>query len=152
MKKVLTISFGLLFMLNTLNSQENVKKNEILLKGFSEKISGADFGYTATIPGYKACLLIRATSGKEFMEWYTEPVSAENSKKDVAFVWLAGLGSNLGNAKMIMTVNDTEELHFFTSREKNWEVKSEGGVRLSFVMDGVDGAGDLFGFMFLRVP
>ena len=152
MKKVITISFYLLFLLNALNSQEIVINKEIILKGFSEKIAGADFGYTATIPGYKECLLIRATTGKEFMEWYTEPVPAGNSKKDLAFIWLAGLGSNLGNAKMIMTVNDTEELHFYTSREENWEVRSEGGVSLSFVMDGVDGAGDLFGFMFLRVP
>ncbi len=152
MKKVITIGFCLLFLLNALNSQEIVKKKEIILKGFSEKIAGADFGYAATIPGYKECLLIRATTGKEFMEWYTEPVPAENSKKDLAFIWLAGLGSNLGNAKMIMTVNDTEELHFYTSREENWEVRSEGGVSLSFVMDGMDGAGDLFGFMFLRVP
>ena len=86
------------------------------------------------------------------MEWKTEPVPENYKQKEVVFLWLSGLGSNLGNAKMIMTVNGTEELEFYTSRKEKWEVKSSGGISLTFVTNAVDGAGDLFGFMFLRIP
>ena len=97
-------------------------------------------------------MIVRATTGKQFMEWKTEPIPKDYKQKEAVFLWLAGMGNNLGNAKMILRVNDTEELVFHTSAKKEWEVKSSGGVTLSFITNTADGAGDLFGFMFLRVP
>ena len=152
MRKIILITIGAFVFLTTLWGQNFIRNSETLLIGFSEKISGIDFGYSSTIPGYKGCMLVRASTGKQFMEWKTEPVPGNYTQKEAVFLWLAGLGSNLGNAKMIMTLNGIEELAFYTSRKEDWEVKSTGGVTLSFVANAVDGAGDLFGFMFLRVP
>ncbi len=152
MKNIYLLLLSIIIIISSAYSQEIITQDEVLLMGFSKKISGNDFAYTTTIPGYKACLLIRATTGNQIMEWKTEAVPENLGQKDVVFLWLAGMGSNLGNAKMILTVNDTEDLDFYTSSKDSWEVTSPGGVRLNFVADGVDGAGDLFGFMFLRVP
>ncbi len=152
MRKITLISISLFVFIKVMTGQDFMNSNESLLPGFSEKISGMDFSYSSTIPGYKSCMIVRATTGNQFMEWKTEPVPKKYKQKEVVFLWLAGLGSNLGNAKMIMNVNGIEELEFYTSRKEKWEVNSTGGVSLRFVTNAVDGAGDLFGFMFLRVP
>ncbi len=152
MKKIVLIFIGLIVFIGIMTGQDFINSNETLLTGFSEKISGNDFNYSSTIPGYEDCMLVRASTGKLVMEWKTEPVPENFKQKEAIFLWLSGLGSNLGNGKMIMTVNGTEELEFYTSRKERWEVKSPGGVSLTFVTNAVDGAGDLFGFMFLRVP
>ncbi|RLD34697.1 MAG: hypothetical protein DRI73_03570, partial [Bacteroidetes bacterium] len=146
------MSFGLLAFFITVKSQSFNTNGLNPLIGFSEKTSGIDFSYSSTIPGYKSCMIVRATTGKQFMEWKTEPIPKDYKQKEAVFLWLAGMGNNLGNAKMILRVNDTEELVFHTSAKKEWEVKNPGGLTLSFVTNTADGAGDLFGFMFLRVP
>lgn len=114
MKKLHLFLLGIIILKSSMYSQEIISKDEILLRGFAEKNSGNDFAYATTIPGYKGCLLIRVTTGNQIMEWKTEAVPENQSQKDVVFLWLAGMGSNLGITKMILTVNDDDELDFST--------------------------------------
>ncbi len=134
------------------NAQVEISPKTILFQGFAEKISGTDFYYNSTIPGINQSLLVRALEGKQSMVWTTETVPQDFRKKEAVFVWLAGIGSNLGNVKMVMEIDGQEKLSFYTARKEQWEVRSTGGIRLSFVNKTIDGAGDLFGFMFLHVP
>ena len=152
MKRLAVLVLLLLPCLIPSYAQVEVTPNEILLQGFAEKISGTDFYYNSTIPGINQSLLVRALNGKQSMVWTTESVPQDFRKKEAVFVWLAGLGSNLGNAKMIMEIDGKEEITFFTSRKEQWDTESKGGIKLSFYNNAVDGAGDLFGFMFLHVP
>ena len=42
-----------------------------LVNGFAHKVSGLDFDYHSCIPGLRSSILVRATNGKDFMEWET---------------------------------------------------------------------------------
>ncbi len=45
-----------------------------MLNGFARKISGLDFEYHSCIPGLRESILVRATSGRDMMEWETSIV------------------------------------------------------------------------------
>jgi hypothetical protein len=45
-----------------------------LINGFTRKVSGLDFEYHSCIPGLRSSILVRATNGKDFMEWETAAV------------------------------------------------------------------------------
>jgi len=88
MKKLHLFLFGIIILISSLHSHEIISKDEVLLRGFAEKISGNDSAYATTIPGYIGYFLIRATTGNQIMEWKTEAVPENQSQKDVVFLWL----------------------------------------------------------------
>lgn len=129
-----------------------LRGDELILQGYSKKASGVEFDYNSTIPGITQALLVRATNGKEFMEWETEPVPGSFGEPFATFIWVAGLGCNLGEAGMNLSVNGQPALSFSVSYQKSWDVEGENGIALSYRHNQFDGANDQFGFMFLRVP
>lgn len=154
MKRSVHILFCFLLLFFTSYSYAQVKLPEenILFRGFSEKISGTDFNYHSSIPGVNKSMLVRALNGKQSMQWKTEAIPEDYSEKEALFVWLAGMGCTMGNVKMTLGINDKYKLSFFTTRKEKWEVSEKNGISLSYVNNMTDGVGDNFGFMFLRIP
>lgn len=97
-------------------------------------------------------MLIRATSGKDIMEWATEPVPSHIEKKYATFIWIAALGSSPGKALMNLIVDGNKEYTFYTDGKPKWRLDKEDGSSLSFNSIMVDQNGDNHGYMILRVP
>ena len=57
----------------------------------------------------------------------------------------------MGSARMDLFLNDEKAFSFYTEQRKSWDYQ-EKGMELSFRNAFEDGAGDYFGFMFLRIP
>ena len=79
-------------------------------------------------------------------------VPASPATGPVTFIWLAGLGSNLGERQFTLAVNGKDVATFTTSSRESWEVAGAGGARLTFQTMMVDRHRDRFGFMRLSLP
>lgn len=126
--------------------------DDLLINGFENKVSGLDFEYNSCIPGSRESLLIRATSGKDFMEWQTGPAPETIKEKYATFVWIAALGSGPGRAAMDLAIDGKQQFTFFTDARPEWEVTGNDGKSLSFHSIMVDQHGDHHGYMVLRIP
>lgn len=125
---------------------------DALLNGYDKKIAGTDFRYYSSIRSAKESLLVRATDGKDAMEWETAAVPLEIQAERLTFVWLAGIGSSPGNAGFEVSVNGQKKFTFFSDGSEAWEKASADGATLSFHNDFKDQHGDHFGFMYLSLP
>ena len=146
------LSLTILLFLPVLSpGQDIVRENDILVQGYSRTIEGTKFWYNSAIPDIHNALLVRAVDGSQFAEWETEPVPETAPGSCVNFVWQTGLGANLGSARMDLSLDGEPLFSFFTERRKTWKYDKDG-IELIFKTEYIDGAGDYFGFMFLRIP
>ena len=122
-----------------------------LLPGYFRTLSGDSIAYESPIASSGTALLARATDGSSSIAWETQAVP-EAAKDTVAFIWLAGLGSNIGEKQFRLSVNGKDVATFTTSSRDFWEVAGAGGIFLQFQTIMVDRAGDHFGFMRLSLP
>ncbi len=151
--KRLFILLGIAILLsNIVNAQSFTTSDDFLINGYSKKVSGLDFDYHSCIPGLRESLLLRATSGKDFIEWETDMAPAKINKKYATFIWVTAIGSSPGKARMHLTVNNGQMFTFFTDGKPVWEIKSDDGSTLSFNSIMVDQHGDNHGYMTLRIP
>jgi alpha-mannosidase len=136
----------------TLPAQSFLTPEDELVNGFAAKISGMDYDYHSCIPGLRQSMIVRAESGKDSMVWVTDPPVLKHDKKYAAFVWVASLGSNVGNAPMFLTTGDGHEFTFSTDGRPAWTVTSGDGSSLSFNSIMIDQHGNYHGYMILRIP
>ena len=134
------------------NSQSFFTPDDHMLNGFARKISGLDFEYHSCIPGLRESILVRATSGRDIMEWETSIVPEQMPEKYATFIWIAALGSGAGSARMDLAVNDRQTFSFYTDARAAWDETSEDGATLSFRSIMTDQHGDHHGYMILRLP
>jgi hypothetical protein len=97
-------------------------------------------------------MLIRATSGKDFMEWETDQAPSAIKEKYATFVWIAALGSGPGRARMDLSVNNNQQYSFYTDAQPSWNYSAADGSSLSFHSIMIDQHGDHHGYMILRIP
>lgn len=135
-----------------LKGQSFFTPDDRIVNGFVCKLSGTDFEYHSCIPGLRESILVRATGGKDMMEWETAALPEKTGKKYVAFVWIAALGSGPGTARMDLEVNGEQSLSFFTDGRRSWDIEGSGGALLSFRAVMTDQHGDHHGYMILRMP
>lgn len=153
MKKLLVIMALLLTAFaGAAAGQSFFTDDDHLVNGFSRKVSGLDFEYHSCIPGLRSSILIRATNGKDLVEWETAAVPAGVSRKYVTFVWIAALGSSPGTARMDLAINGTPSFSFLTDGRSSWDLRGSGGLSLSFRTVMTDQFGDRHGYMILRIP
>ncbi len=134
------------------SAQSFITPDDELVNGYSRKISGLDFDYHSCIPGLRQSILIRADSGKDFMEWETGAPPALNKRKYAAFIWVTAIGSSPGNARMTLTTSQGHEFVFYTDGRPSWTIGSDDGASLSFNSIMTDQNGDHHGYMILRIP
>ncbi len=123
-----------------------------LINGFARKVSGLDFDYHSCIPGLRSSILVRASNGKDFMEWETSPVPATIPEKQATFVWIAALGSSPGTARMDLAINGAPAFSFLADGRTTWDQAGRDGSSLSFRSVMTDQHGDNHGYMILRIP
>ncbi|HUX56518.1 MAG TPA: hypothetical protein VMV77_06060 [Bacteroidales bacterium] len=149
----LFLLFGILSLaMSFLQARSFITPADYLINGYANKVAGLDFDYHSCIPGHRESLLLRATSGKDYIEWETEPVATSISKKYATFIWVAALGSSPGKARMDLTVDDKPAFSFYTDGCPEWIIENEDGSSLSFNSIMVDQHGDNHGYMVLRIP
>lgn len=129
-----------------------VPSEDLLLSGYSQRISGTNFIYATAIPDVNETMIVRATDGNWSMEWETALVPENISSEYVSFVWGADLDSQEHDIPMELTINDTQSIAFQLNKKKQWRVENQDGMTLSFSENITDQNGDYFGFMILRVP
>ena len=101
MKKIIAFASGLILLsLNLLNGQPFTNNDDFLINGFKKKIAGLDYDYQSCIPGLRASILMRATSGKDYVEWETDKIPSGIKQKYATFIWVAAIGSSPGKARM----------------------------------------------------
>ena len=153
MKRIVTLLIGILVLNSySMNAQSFISPDDYLINGYSKKIAGLDYDYATCIPGLRESLLLRATNGKDFIEWETETVPAGINKKYATFIWVAALGSSPGRARMDLNVDGKSDFSFYTDGHGDWQTTGAGGSVLSFHSIMVDQHGDNHGYMILRIP
>ena len=133
MKRLFPI-FLVIFILplTFLQAQSFITPDDFLINGYAKKVAGLDFDYHSCIPGLRESLLLRATSGKDFIEWETETVPSGIKKKYATFIWVTAIGSSPGKARMDLTVNDNMNFHFILTEDLNGNSKGRGYIKFSF--------------------
>jgi alpha-mannosidase len=147
-----TILLVIIFILSAISliSQSFVTPDDYLINGYSKKVAGLDYDYATCIPGLRESFLLRATSGKDFIEWETGAVPSGIMKKYATFIWVAAIGSSPGRARMDLKTDGNLDFSFYTDGLADWEIPGPEGSSLSFHSIMVDQHGDNHGYMVLR--
>jgi len=126
------------------------------LDGFDRATRGHTMPYHSPRPGLSKSLITRANDGQDSIEWLTVPVPEDHAEASndpyVTFLWVAGLGSNFSEVTFDLFANDRHRFTFTNSKEEEWTVDGEDGATLSFYALMQDRFGDLFGYMFMKLP
>ena len=151
MKKIFVIAALTIFS-TFASGQSYFTPEDHILNGYAGKVSGLDFEYHSCIPGLRESILVRATNGRDMMEWETGKVPDRIKEKYATFVWIAALGSSPGTARMDFSVDGDHCLSFYTDGLRSWDIEGEKGTLLSFRSVMTDQYGDHHGYMILRIP
>ncbi|MDZ7332432.1 MAG: glycoside hydrolase [candidate division KSB1 bacterium] len=122
------------------------------LSGFERAISGQSIDYYSCHPDVRTALIVRATTGSMTAEWESEPLPQDYPFAKATFLWIAGLGCNLGEKKFDLYINDQSCLTFTSTSQPNWSIRGTRDETLSFQTLMTDQYGDRFGYMFLELP
>lgn len=158
---LLAVCAGIFLGINELNADtedlarfqfESTKKSADWFEGFAESVDGQEITYFCHRNDSAKARIVRATDGKMSIQWRTASLP-DNWKGDCStFFWICGLGSNLGNKKFDLYVNNKRTFTFSTLMDKRWTVKNEDGGELIFTAMTSDGFNDLFGYMKMTLP
>ncbi len=153
MKKIiLVLCIILITSVLNLDAQSFIKETDHIINGYSKKLAGLDFDYHSCIPGLRESLLTRATTGKDYLEWETDPLTVDANKPYAAVIWITAIGSSPGNARMDLTTDENHHFVFYTDGKRSWSVSGNDGSSLSFHSIMTDQHGDNHGYMILRIP
>ena len=131
---------------------EWAEQSDTWFEGCAKTIAGTKMQYHSPLPTVNEALITRATTGLMEIEWETQTIPENFSGKYVTFVWLAGLGSNLGEKEFRLFFNNEHLLSFSSSAKLEWRIKGKNKTKLNFKAIKKDAAKDLFGYMFFTVP
>jgi len=132
---------------------------QALVNGYRRTLHGQVLAYHSAHPDADSALLVRANREAPSIAWETDPLPSAAQGDDYRIVWLAGLeregwpGKDVHNFDLY--VNGDRWFTFRNLKDAGavkWTVAGKGGSELSFEATTVDRAGDLFGYMFLRIP
>ena len=157
--KIFTLSFCFLAIINILYAQEELQKisNQNFMNGYAKKISGEDISYHSFHPYATDALLTRCTSGNMDIAWETDSVPENYRGSEVYFGWIAGYscGTSSGDRHFDLYIDDEKILTFTTiakTVQKYWSVNGLHGAELIFQQKSIDNVGDVYGYMYLKVP
>jgi alpha-mannosidase len=129
------------------------------VNGYRKTVSGQVLAYHSSHPDADSALLVRANKEVPSISWETDALPAAVEGDSYRLVWLAGLDRAGWPGKEVHTfdfyINDQLWFTFKNLKDdtaQKWKVTGKQGAELSFEATMVDRAGDLFGYMFLKVP
>jgi hypothetical protein len=123
------------------------------LSGFRTRLAGALLDYHSAHPDADTALLARARREVQSVRWETDTVAA-TAGDSVTFVWLTALSGSKGVYRFDLLVDGRPCFTFAAAPDstvRDWTVPGCGGT-LHFAVTMVDRFGDLFGWMWLRLP
>ncbi|MCL4707378.1 beta-lactamase family protein [bacterium] len=123
-------------------------------EGYARMLSGTPAPYPShRSEGAPASAFVARTQGSEAsIVWETAALPPRWAGTHATFVWACGLGSNLGEEKFRITLNDKHEFVFSSLMQPAWQVEGEAGSRLAFTAVYQNHNRAYFGYMTLRVP
>lgn len=123
---------------------------QTFLSGFEKYIDGPEIEYQSPHPEAKKALISRATDGNMLISWLTSPIP-EIKNDTLTFIWLAGLGCNLGVMPFTFYINDDSVFTFYNWDKDKWIINGKN-CTLIFNTILVDRYSDRMGIMVLKVP
>ncbi len=132
---------------------------EHYLSGYRSSIQGQTIDYHSPHPDADAALLVRGQNSAPSISWNTDPIPA-GPREFVQFIWLAGIecagfAGETESHTFDVLINGERSFAFRNAKDdtaKKWKVSGKDGAELSFEAVMTDKAGDLFGYMVLKVP
>ena len=129
------------------------------LNGYRSSLDGQTIEYHSSVPDADSALLVRGQRIAHSISWQTDPIP-EPAPDFAQFIWLAGIEcagftDEKESHSFDFLINGQ---HWFTFRNakdstaENWKVSDADGAELSFSSAMTDKAGDLFGYMILKIP
>lgn len=123
-------------------------------EGFARPVAGTNAPYashrSAEAP---APALVARTQGRDSaIVWQTATLPAGWRATTATFVWVCGLGSNLGEGQFELRLNRRRVLVFSTPKQPAWEMIGEGGATLAFTAVFQNHHRAHFGYMTLTMP
>jgi alpha-mannosidase len=136
------------------------ESREILLNGYRTSISGQVLGYHSSHPDADQALLSRANKEAHSIVWETDTLAGATPDEFYHFIWLAGLersgwGESKTGHRFDLLINGKQWFtfkNFKDSTDRDWHVSGKDGSELSFKAQMADRFGDLFGYMFMKLP
>jgi alpha-mannosidase len=122
------------------------------LEGYAKPVGGESIEYRSSFPGVNDALICRATDGTMSVSWETASFPENLKDSMITFVWLCGLGVNLGDNEFTLTINNKHLLIFRSAKKNTWTCENAEGLKLSFIGITADVHNDLFGYMLLQIP
>lgn len=123
-------------------------------EGFARILSGTPAPYPShRSEGAPVPAVVARTQGSEAsMVWETAALPPRWAGTHATFVWTCGIGSNLGEERFQLTLNDKHEFVFSSLMQPAWQVEGEAGSRLAFTAVYQNHNRAYFGYMTLRMP
>lgn len=122
------------------------------MEGFAGGAEGKVLQYNCHLSSLAPARLVRATDGKMSMAWNTQSVPDDFKGDTATFVWVAGIGCNLGENHFDVQINGKPRFLISSSYQKSWSVKGEHGGEIQFDTIMTDKHDDNFGYMRLTAP
>jgi len=126
------------------------------ISGYYKEIAGETIRYECQQPDADSALLVRSLIEDKYIEWLTAPVPDKINGSFVEYIFIAGIDVNAeNNHQFNLYINDEFQFSFrnpIDTLNKNWKLNGMNGIRLDFEGMMYDKYGDLFGYMFLKVP
>lgn len=126
------------------------------LSGYEKDIQGEILRYECQQPDADSSLLVRSLHADKYIEWWTQPVPSTYQDSFAEFVMITGIDVNAEEAHLFNMLVDDELCFTFSNPSdttvKKWTLKADNGMSLHFKGTMIDKYGDLFGYMFLKIP
>ena len=141
------------------STSPGVKAGASYINGYRKTIAGQVLAYHSSHPDADSALLVRANKEAPSITWETDPLPAAVEGDFYRLVWLAGLEREgwpgKESHKFDLYINGDRWFTFQNLKDAHawkWQVPGKLGAELSFEAVMADRAGDLFGYMYLKLP
>jgi len=140
-------------------SPQSTASAERYVSGYHSSVQGQTIQYHSSDPDVDSALLVRGQSVAPSISWETDPMP-DVSSGFAQFIWLAGIegagfAGETESHSFDFLIDDQRWFTFKNAKDdtaKNWKVTGKDGSELAFNAAMADRAGDLFGYMVLKVP
>ena len=126
------------------------------LSGYEEELSGETLLYECHQPDAKKSLLVRSERAEKYIEWNSATIPENFNEPFAELILLAGIDVNAeDNHAFKFFINDQQQFIIRNPMDtvnKMLTYEAKSGVSINFKAVMVDKYGDLFGYIFLRIP
>lgn len=137
----------------------DIARQNIYLNGYYRTVNGQTISYHSSHPDAEDALLVRAQRDVHSISWETDTLPKSQPGKYYQFIWLAGIehkgwGGTIPH-EFKLYINDQLWFTFANRKDSianHWTIPGKDGAELTFDSQMTDKYGDLFGYMFMKIP